>query len=567
MGSRAPVKELFAAFALFVATQREITAAERLVDVTTERGLTFQSVNGAQGKRQLVETMVAGVAWLDYDDDGYMDLYFVQAHHEPRAALLRPGAPNQPGNVLYRNVAGKRFEDVTRDTGVGDRGYGMGVAVGDYDGDGRQDLFVANYGRDTLYRNVNGEHFEDVTKTAGVGDTGWSISATFADYDADGRLDLYVLRYLDYDTRKDGACPTLAPGGQTVETYCNPKYFSGLVDKLYRNVGGGRFEDVGLEGGIISQGIRAAKGLGVLASDFDGDRDLDFFVANDTVNNNLWRNNGQGQFEDVALEVGFALNGEGSPEGSMGLCRGDVNGDGTLDYFVTNFSRETNTLYLNQDGYLDDTTIEVGMARAGYLPLGFGTVFFDFDLDGDLDTYVVNGHVLDNAQTLEPGQGIGYGQPDLLFENRGGGRFRDISASSGTWFQTATVGRSAALADFDNDGDGDLAISNVAAGAILLENRASSDKTWIGIDLRGRAGQPTHNARVELWSRGPRPKRLATHEVQTDGSYASAHDPRVVFALPVGSETVEVRVRWHGREEDQVCRDLRPSRYNRVEAD
>lgn len=566
MRFRARVKRLFVAAVVCAGASSALAAAEHFVDVTTERGINFRSINGAEGKRQLVETMVAGVAWLDYDDDSFMDLYLVQAHAEPRSALTKPGGADQPGNVLYRNVNGKRFEDVTRKAGVGDRGYGMGVAVGDYDGDGRQDLFVANYGRDTLYHNVDGTRFEDVTEKAGVGDPKWSISATWADYDADGWLDLYVLRYLNYDTRKDGACPTPAPGGKTVDTYCNPKYFHGLVDKLYRNLGNGKFQDVGLKSGITSEGLRASKGLGVLASDFDGDLDLDFFVANDTVNNNLWRNDGKGHFEDAALEVGFALNGEGAPEGSMGLCRGDVNGDGTPDYFVTNFSRETNTLYLNHGGYLDDTTIELGLARAGYLPLGFGAVFLDFDLDGDLDSYVVNGHVLDNAAILEPGQGIGYGQRDLLFENGGHGRFRNISAKSGEWFQAATVGRSAAMADFDNDGDQDLAISNVAGPAILLENRAASGKEWVGIALRGSSGKPTHNAHVELWGLGARAPS-AWHEVQTDGSYASAHDPRVVFACPKGVQVVEVRVRRHGSKEYQVFRDLRLSRYNQLRLD
>ena len=539
---------------------------DAFVDVTGERGIAFTSVNGATGKKYLIESMVAGAAWLDYDGDGFQDLYLIQAHSHPERALDGPGGKDQPSNRLYRNTAGRGFEDVTAATGTGDRGYGMGVAVGDFDGDGWPDIYVNNYGRNTLYRNVEdgdagGRRFEDVTAQAGVEGDLWSSSATFADLDGDGHLDLYVASYLDYDTRKDGACDMEVSGtDRTVPGYCHPKYFVGAQDILYRNKGDGTFENASKAAGLRASGLRAGKGLGVLASDFDRDGDLDVFVANDTVNNNLWRNDGTGRFEDAAFELGFALNADGSPEAGMGLARGDVNGDGSLDYFVTNFSRETNTLYLNYDGFLEDSTIEVGLARGGYLPLGFGAVLLDFDLDGDLDVYVANGHVLDNIELLNPGEAIPYRQPDLLFANAGRGRFRDASKHGGMWFEQALVGRSVAVGDYDNDGDPDLVVTHVGGPAVLLENRAGNGKNWIGLDLATGSGQKVvHNAWVELRTEGGR----RVHEVQTDGSYAAAHDPRVRFALPAGVKQVDARVTWLGGA-SKTYGGLAAGRYHRV---
>ena len=531
-------------------------------------------MNGATGKKYLIESMVAGAAWLDYDGDDFQDLYVIQAHGHPDLALDGPGDKAQPFNRLYRNVdggkaGGRRFEDVTEATGTGDRGYGMGVAVGDYNGDGWPDIYVNNYGRNTLYRNLEGRsgkgrRFEDVTAAAGVDANLWSSSATFADYDGDGHLDLYVASYLNYDTRKDGACDMEVSGtDRTVPGYCHPKYFVGAQDILFRNRGDGTLENASQTVGLRASGLREGKGLGVVATDFDRDGDIDFFVANDTVNNNLWRNDGKGHFEDAAFELGFALNADGSPEAGMGLSRGDVNGDGSLDYFVTNFSRETNTLYLNYDGFLEDSTIRVGLARGGHLPLGFGTVLFDYDLDGALDVYITNGHVLDNVELLNPGERIPYGQPDLLFRNAGR-RFDDVSKQSGGWFEKAHVGRSVAVADYDNDGDPDLLVTHVGEPAVLLENRAGNGKNWIGLDLSPPPGGKavTHNAWVELRLAGSGPARRV-HEVQTDGSYAAAHDPRVSFALPKGVAQASVRVVWPGGA-SKSYEGLAAGRYHRI---
>jgi len=539
---------------------------EWFVDVTRERGIAFESVSGATGKRYLVETMLAGAAWIDYDGDGFLDLYLVQGNRHPETALDGAAGSgvrrDSPRDVLYRNVGGKRFEDVTERAGVGDCGYGMGAAVGDFDGDGRPDLYVTNYGRNTLYRNRGDGTFEDATDRAGVGARTWSTSATWADFDGDGRLDLFVATYLDYDTRRHGACEALVRG-EKVPSYCHPHRFEGLPDILFRNQGDGTFRDVSRESGIArSRGWLAGKGLGVVASDFDRDGDADILVANDSVPNTLWRNEGGMRFEDVGLETGFALGAEGTPRAGMGIDRGDVDGDGFIDVYVTNFSRETDTLYINQEGQFADATVERGLARATYLPLAFGTRFLDFDLDGDVDLYVANGHILDNAEQLHPGEGITHGQKDFLFENDGRGYFRDASEGAGGWFGRALAGRAVAEADYDNDGDPDLLVTHSGGRAILLENRAPHGGGWIGLDLRAGPGRGTfHGARVELTGK----KESRVHEVQTDGSYLSAHDPRVRFALPPGAGAATLRIHWPGTPQPDVRSALALGRYHRIE--
>jgi len=554
-------RELTLATALAVLLARiEITAAEAFADVSGERGLKFTCINGASGKKYLVETMLAGAAWLDFDGDGWLDLYLVQGHHHPELALDGPGGAGEPGDVLLRNVEGKRFEDVTAKSGTGDRGYGMGAAAGDYDGDGRPDLYVANYGRNTLYRNRGDGTFEDATAKAGVGAGGWSSSAAWADLDGDGRLDLYVATYLAYDTRRHGACSASEPGKtEKTAAYCHPHHFEGTPDLVFRNRGDGTFEDMSRQSGISrSHGWLEGKGLGVVVSDVDADGDLDVLVANDSVQNTLWRNLGGFRFEDAGLELGFALNADGVAQAGMGIDRGDVDGDGREDIYVTNFSRETDSLFVNQGGFFLDLTIERGLARATYLPLAFGVKLLDFDLDADLDIYVANGHILDNAERLHPGEGITYAQPDLLLENDGRGFFKDISKASGAWFQRALVSRAVAECDYDNDGDPDLLVTSAAGPAALLENRSGAGKAWIGIDLRPGPGTTLHGARVELDDGKARRTRFAG----TDGSYLSSHDPRLRFALPAGPAPVTVRVTWPGSKSPEEHSGLLPGTYH-----
>ncbi|MBI4601353.1 MAG: VCBS repeat-containing protein [Planctomycetes bacterium] len=537
-----------------------------LLDVTADRGIAFHNSNGATGKKYMVETVGFGAGWIDYDRDGYLDLYLVQGHGRPEGALDGPGGPDEPGDVLLRNVEGKRFEDVSEQAGVADRGYGMGVAAGDYDQDGYSDLYVTSYGRNTLYHNRRDGTFVDVTEEAGVGAGGWSTSASWVDLDGDRYLDLYVATYVEYDARTHQGCTAVVPGsGRRVAAYCDPGPFAGAPDVLYQNQRDGTFRDVTRESGIqASRGRIEDKGLGVVASDFDGDGDPDVLVANDKVPNTLWRNLGGMRFENAALETGFAFAADGAPKAGMGIAAGDVDGDGRADFVVTNFSQETSTLYLNRGGGFEDASARCGLGVPTYLPLGFGAVLFDLDLDGDLDLYLANGHVLDNVRLVRPDAGVDFGEPDLLLENTGAGRFRDISASGGAWFQQALVGRAVAQADYDNDGDPDLLVTNVAGPAVLLENRAGDGKSWIGIDLRsGPEGPVVEGARVEVEVGA----RTIVREVHTDGSYLSAHDPRVTVGLEGMEGPVEVRVRWPGEASPRAYGRLERGRYHVLRGD
>ncbi|MEM7233193.1 MAG: VCBS repeat-containing protein, partial [Planctomycetota bacterium] len=345
------------------------------LDVTGRSGIQVTHVNGAKGQRLLPETMIGGAGWIDYDGDGRLDLYIVQGHDNPRA----PNRPGSHANVLYRNRGDGSFEDVTKKAGVGDRRYGAGLAVGDYDNDGDQDLYVTNVGDNVLYRNNGDGTFTDVTEESGLKCPIWSASAAFFDFDADGLLDLYVANYVYYDAATQKACR----GAGGIPSYCHPNKFIGAPDSLYRNLGNGKFEDVTKSSGVGVSGKILSKGLGILTTDFDLDGDIDILVANDSVPNFLWRNLGDGKFEDAALEAGVSLNVNGDSEACMGVDGADINGDGWMDYFMTNFSRETDTLYMSdEDGFFLDGTHRRGLGKSTYLPLGFGTRFVDFDLDG-----------------------------------------------------------------------------------------------------------------------------------------------------------------------------------------
>ena len=355
------------------------------VDATARAGLTFTHQSGATPEKRMVETFGSGVAWIDYDNDGFPDLYFVNG---------APGAPS----ALYHNNKDGTFSDVTARAGLaGNLAPGVfktGVAVGDYDNDGDLDLYVTALGPNTLYRNNGDGTFTDVTAAAGVaGDwTEWSTSTGFFDFDRDGDLDLYVVNYLDYRLDDSTYCGLRKPG---YRMYCHPSMFDGKADRLFRNNGDGTFTDVSKQAGIANP---AGKGLGVTFCDFDRDGDQDVYVANDTVRNFLYRNNGDGTFTDVAYGAGVGFDGNGKPQAGMGVDCADIDGNGFPDIFVTNFSEELNTLYVNHgDGTFDDGTVAAGL-RSGFVPLGFGTKFYDVDSDGDLDIHVTNGHVIDNVE-------------------------------------------------------------------------------------------------------------------------------------------------------------------------
>jgi hypothetical protein len=504
-------------------------------DVTTRAGITFVHRSGASADKFMFETFGSGVAWIDVDNDGYQDLYFVN------------GAPGT-SNVLYRNNRNGTFTNITASSGTasnGDRAYKTGLAVGDYDNDGRLDLYVTAFGPNRLYRNLGGGKFEDVTAAAGVagGASEWSTSAGFFDYDRDGDLDLYVANYVDFRMDENPWCGDRKPG---YRMYCNPTIFDGTASRLYRNDGNGRFTDVSKAAGVANP---AGKGLGVVFCDYDRDGDQDIYVANDLVRNFLYRNNGDGTFQDVAYaaSVGFDVNGK--PQAGMGVDCGDVDGDGLPELFVTNFSEELNTLYKNHgDGTFEDVTQQIGLG-SGFLPLGFGTKLFDYDNDGDLDLHVTNGHVIDNVKLYTPS--LTYEQRDLLYENIGG-RFRDVSAQAGAALQNTRVGRGLAVADFDNDGFLDVAISSLGRRAVLLRNRGVSKGHWLEIRAEG---SPSNRFGLGATVRVQTPGRVQVREINTAASYLSANDTRLHVGLGDAKTAALIEILWPSGTK-QVLKDV-----------
>jgi enediyne biosynthesis protein E4 len=494
----------------------------RFADVTAKAGIDFVHKSGATPDKHMVETFGSGVAWIDYDNDGFPDLYFVN------------GAPGT-ANALYHNNKDGTFADVTQQAGVaGQDGYKTGVAVGDYDNNGYLDLYVTALGPNLLYRNNRDGTFTDVTSAAGVaGGAGeWSTSTGFVDFDRDGDLDLYVVNYLDVRKDDNPYCGLRKDG---YRMYCNPTIFDGVADRLFRNNGNGTFTDVSQQAGIANP---AGKGLGVAFCDFDRDGDTDIYVANDLVRNFLYRNNGDGTFLDVAYGAGVGFDSNGKPQAGMGVDCADFDGNGLPDIFVTNFSEELNTLYENRGhGIFEDVSTKAGLG-SGYLPLGFGTKMYDVDNDGDLDIHVTNGHVIDNVKLYHPT--FTYAQKDLLYVNLGG-RFRDVSDQSGPALQAERVGRGLAVADFDNDGHLDVVISSVGQPPALLRNQGVGGGTWIMIRAQGTKSNGFGlGATVQVETAD----RLQVREINNVASYLSSHDARLHFGLG-GAKTVQrIEVLW-----------------------
>jgi enediyne biosynthesis protein E4 len=504
------------------------------VDVTAASKISFVHQSGATPDKYMFETFGSGVAWIDYDNDGFPDLFFVNG---------KPGA----SNALYHNNKDGTFTDVSQKAGVAGnltKQYRTGVAVGDYDNDGHLDIYVTAFGPNTLYHNNGDGTFSDVTSRAGVagGATEWSTSTGFIDFDRDGDLDLYVTNYLDYRTDDNPYCGFRKEG---YRMYCNPTTFDGVADRLFRNNGDGTFSDVSREAGIANP---AGKGLGVVFCDYDRDGDTDIYVANDMVRNFLYRNNGNGTFTDVAYAAGVGFDLNGKAQAGMGVDCADINGDRLPDIFVTNFSDELNTLYQNLgNGLFEDVTTKIGLG-SGYEPLGFGTRLFDFDNDGDIDIYVTNGHVADNVQLYQKHT---YAQKDLLYENVGG-RFRDISSQSGSVFQADRVGRGLAVADFDNDGALDVVITSVGRPAVLLKNQAGKRGNWITIRAEGtRSNRFGLGATVQVETS----EGVQVGEINNVASYQSSSDIRAHFGLGPAKTIKQMEIAWPSGAK-QVLKDV-----------
>jgi hypothetical protein len=482
-----------------------------LVDVATEAGIDFTFHTGTRGRHDLPEIMGGGVALFDADGDGRLDVY------------LTDGGPIDaeddvdPPCRLYLNRGGWRFEDVTATAEAPGPRYAMGCAVGDVDGDGRDDLLVTGWGGRRLYRNLGGGRFEDVTARAGLGSSDWGTSAAFADLDGDGDLDLYVCNYVEYDARRAPFCA--APDGR--RDYCGPEVFAAQPDRLYRNDGDGTFTDVSDEAGIVD---RDGRGLGVLIADLDDDGRADVFVANDGTASFLWRNLGGMRFEEIASRAGVALDGRGQALAGMGAAVGDVDGDGRLELLVGNLlGRGTVGWSAIGDGLYVDASDRLGLRVATRGVTGFGLALADFDGDGDLDALQANGHVLDRERLGEP-----LAMRPILLSNEGG-RFREKSA--GDWFDRPILGRGVAIGDLDGDGRPDAVVARLDGPAAVLRNRSEARMAAI-------VAAPGASVRVTVKG------QTTTHVAAGGGSYLAASPP-VAYVAVGDAEVIErVEVTW-----------------------
>ena len=518
---------------------RGTTAGALFIDASESTGLKFTHANGATGRFYAAEQMGSGVALIDYDNDGDLDVFLVQGGSlEPSAA---PAAPHPAGrlfrNDLKRGADGKpvlRFTDVTDRAGIVWRGYGMGAAVADYDNDGDFDLFLTGFGPDALFRNNGDGTFTDVTAEAGVSDPLWSTSAAFLDYDRDGDLDLFVANYLDFTIADNKICFDSIGA----RDYCSPRLYRPVPDRLYRNEGNGRFVDVTQPSGVLKAD---GAGLGVSTGDYNGDGWLDIYVANDATTNQLWINRRDGRFADEGLLSGTAVNAAGNPEGSMGIASGDVDGDGDEDLFVTNIIGETFVLYVNDGtGTFEDVRARWGLAQPTAAFTGFGTNWIDYDNDGWLDLFIANGAV--NVIDALRGQPNPFRMKNQLFRNTGNRRFVETTAEGGPAFDRAEVGRGAAFGDIDNDGDTDIVVTANGGPARLLLDQAADGHHWLQVQLQAGPGNRFgFGARVGV-ERAGRP--TLWRRVGTDGSYLSAGEVRTHFGLSASVDPIGVTVDW-----------------------
>jgi hypothetical protein len=531
---------LIAILNLQVKSQVQRTSREAKPGVTFEEvlprmsGITWVHNNAHSPERYLPETVGAGCAFFDYDNDGWMDIYFVNSG---ASDFYSPPAPLR--NALYHNNHDGTFTDVTDKAGVAAGKFGMGVAAADYDSDGLADIYVTNYGRNILYHNNGNGTFTDVTDKAGVAAPGWSTCAVWFDYDNDGRLDLFVSGFVYYDKSQKILCTDEA---RSSSYYCVPRLFKPRQSYLFHNNGNGTFTDVSKKSGIADS---PGKSFGAVATDVNNDGLIDLFVANDTMPNFLFVNRGGGKFEETGLPAGVAYSENGKPRSGMGVDAADFDGDGWQDLFVANIDQEFFSLYHNQK---DLTFIdEAGeIAPATQLLSGWGLKFFDYDNDGDADLFLVNGHPDDMIEKRAPR--VKYREPLLLFENTGRG-FKNVSAQSGAVFSRDFSGRGMAVGDFDNDGDLDVLISNNGEAPLLLRNEGGNRSNWLGLQLVATRSNPAAVGAIITWQAGGvKRSRLKTG----GGSYLASHDPREVIGLDAAAKIDMIEIRWPSGKVDRL---------------
>jgi len=518
-------------------------------DVTEQAGIHFKYNSGAFGKKYLPETMGPGVCFLDYDNDGWQDMLVVNS-------MDWPGHKSGKSTLaLYHNNKDGTFTDVTREAGLAIEVYGLGCAVGDYDNDGYDDIYVTAVGNNHLFRNLGNGKFADVSAKAGVANPGFSTSAVWFDYDNDGRLDLFVAHYVEWSIEKDQYC---ALDGEH-KSYCTPQVYKGESSSLFHNRGDGTFEDVSRRAGIYDP---TGKALGVALLDYDNDGWMDLFVATDTEPNKLYRNNHDGTFSDVALAAGIAYSESGKARAGMGTDAADYDNSGHQGLVVGNFTNEGMSLYRNDgSGLFIDQAPATGISRMSSQSLTFGAFFFDYDLDGFLDILAVNGHVADDISVVQPN--VKYAQPPHLFRNQGG-KFEDVTARLGRALQQPIVGRGAAYADIDNDGDLDLAITSNTGTLKLLRNDNGNQNDCLRIKTIGkRSNRDGIGAKVFLTtSKGSRQFQM----VKSGSSYLSQSELPLTFGLgrPEDGKMVNLEIVWPSGQKDTIS-NIKPNQFITVQ--
>ena len=513
-------------------------------DVTAQAGIHFKHNSGAFGKKYLPETIGAGCAFIDYDNDGWQDILLVNSMNWPE----QKGAKSFL--ALYHNNKDGTFTNVTGQAGLAVEMYGIGVAVGDYDNDGNDDIYITCVGPNHLFRNLGGGKFADVTARAGVGDPGFSTSAVWFDYDNDGKVDLFVGNYVDWSVEKDIYCSL----DNKNKSYCTPQSYKGQSATLYHNRGNGTFENVTQKAGVEDP---TGKTLGIALLDYDSDGWLDLFVANDTEPNKLYHNNKNGTFTDEGIAAGVAFSAAGTARAGMGVDAADYDGSGRPSVIIGNFTNESMALYHNDgSGLFTDEAATSGIGKLSAQSLTFATFFFDYDLDGLLDVFAANGHVSDDIAVVQPN--VKYAQPPHVFHNKGKKKFEEVTAKLGKAMQRAIVGRGAAYGDFDNDGDLDLLITSNNGPVRLLRNDNANQNDLLRVKLVGsKANRDGIGATVTIkTSKGAKEQQM----VRTGSSYASQSELPLVFGLgtPDQNVTLTVDVSWPGGGKDSVA-NIKPN--------
>lgn len=533
LASRALIGAPILRFAEFAASNADATQPPLFASIPpSSTGIHWQHTSGRSRAAYLPETTGAGCAFFDYDNDGWMDIYLVNSG---KCDFFNPNSPLR--NALYKNNRDGTFTDVTEQAGLQGGGYGMGVAVGDYDGDGLSDLYVTQYGRSILYHNEGNGKFIDVTEKAGVAAPGWSSSAVWFDYDNDGRLDLFICRFVDFSKEKNLFCGDPVTGDGH---YCIPRVYTPMPSWLFHNNGDGTFTDASKESGIAEH---LGKAWGVVATDINNDGRMDLFVANDTIANFLFANRGHGKFEEIGVESGVAYDEGGRPRSGMGVDSADYDQDGWMDLFVANVDHERYSLYHNSrdESFKDESPLN-GIGVATFLMSGWGLKFFDFDNDANLDLFISNGHPDDTVQ--QRFKDVPYEMPPLLFRNTGGNfehAFENISAKAGPVFQQPLAARGMAIGDFDNDGATDVLISVNNGAPVLLHNLAAGGNHWLGIRLIGKkANRDAVGAKVTYQAGDLKRTRLKV----AGGSYLSSHDPRMILGIGPRKQIDWIEVTW-----------------------